>query len=404
MRSIHLRDIISFLLFLVVPIVAMHAFLENEAFLKENFPPLVNAQLWWHQFVSRPIPLASVRRPRTKWVALAEVDDTAFWNPPLSGIQPTNRRFIADIAKNAADAGAALIALDFKLKSPNDKVGDDPVRADDNRYLFASLAQIANTGTPVVLGCGFVRDAGGAWKEEPNIVDDRRLPALEGFGYINLPEDPRQLPLWQDARLPDNSSTEKFDSFALRIVNRFEELTNIAPRTAQNWTIQTATNLGEFVYGGFLPTSEFLKIPAEKLAKGDPDAKRLCRDKIVIVGATWHQDGGRGDLIDGHLSPIGFVPGVYLHANYVESLLDDRYALALPWHYSLPLELIFGLLLYVSYHWTRGTTAAIAVLAVFFIPFAIGYFLLANLGVYFDSILSLIPSFIHLGIDYIRHE
>ena len=200
MRSIRLRDIILFLVFLVVPVVCTQSFLENEGFWRQNFPPLIRTQLWWHQFVSRPIPLASVRRPRTKWVAVAEVDDTAFWNPPLSGIQPTNRRFIADVARNAADAGAALVAIDFKLKSPNNKIGDDPVRADDNRYLFASLAEIVKGGTPVVLGCGFVRDADGGWKEEPNVVEDRSLPQLEGFGYINLPEDPRQLPLWQDAR------------------------------------------------------------------------------------------------------------------------------------------------------------------------------------------------------------
>ena len=45
----------------------------------------------------------------------------------------------------------------------------------------------------------------------------------------------------------------------------------------------------------------------------------------MIVGADWSQYAyRRGKLTDLHQSPVGEIPGVYLHANYAAALIDSR--------------------------------------------------------------------------------
>jgi hypothetical protein len=56
-----------------------------------------------------------------------------------------------------------------------------------------------------------------------------------------------------------------FESFALRIVDSFENLTSISPRTVESRAALTAREREEFVYEGFLESSKLLKIPAGKL-------------------------------------------------------------------------------------------------------------------------------------------
>jgi len=47
--------------------------------------------------------------------------------------------------------------------------------------------------------------------------------------------------------------------------------------------------------------------------------------KVVIIGGGWHQYGvDSGPQNDAHESPVGLVYGAFVHANYVEALLDSR--------------------------------------------------------------------------------
>ncbi len=64
----------------------------------------------------------------------------------------------------------------------------------------------------------------------------------------------------------------------------------------------------------------------------EPPLNPLIRNRIVVIG----QDAGS----DYHQTPIGDVPGVVLQANYIESILDDRYLYPVSWI----LDLFFSLL------------------------------------------------------------
>src|SRR5207249_3328401 len=99
----------------------------------------------------------------------------------------------------------------------------------------------------------------------------------------------------------------------------------------------------------------FDKISATELLRGLPQASERCRDRIVIIGGTWHQRTRHGPPIESFLSPIGRVPGVYLHANYVEALNDDRFGPAVPRWIAMLLDLVVAVLVYLAFLRTRRT-------------------------------------------------
>ena len=59
---------------------------------KEQFPLLVEAQLYFHRFLSVLTPGSM----KVRAVTIVGVDDDAFWSEPVNGSQPTNRRYLAD--------------------------------------------------------------------------------------------------------------------------------------------------------------------------------------------------------------------------------------------------------------------------------------------------------------------
>jgi hypothetical protein len=68
-------------------------------------------------------------------------------------------------------------------------------------------------------------------------------------------------------------------------------------------------------FTSFIPADLFHPVDFANVLNGSPDALRL-RWKIVVIG-----DGQQ----DWHDTVVGRIPGVLLQANYIESLLDDRY-------------------------------------------------------------------------------
>jgi CHASE2 domain-containing sensor protein len=135
-----------------------------------------------------------------------------------------------------------------------------------------------------------------------------------------------------------------------------------------------------------------------------PAAVALCRSRIVIVGGTWHEAAeGKGALIEGFESPIGLVPGVYLQANYVEALLDRRFALGVGPGWMLALDLVLALLLYYFSRLPSTPIAGIAITLMFCLLIVLCYLTLANVGVYIDGVLALVVCAGHLVGERVIH-
>ncbi|MGA7928756.1 MAG: hypothetical protein WCA20_22520 [Candidatus Sulfotelmatobacter sp.] len=148
--------------------------------------------------------------------------------------------------------------------------------------------------------------------------------------------------------------------------------------------------------------SGFQTVAAEKLFKGDEDAIESCRGRIVLIGGNWRDDSGNGDPVDTHDTPVGPMAGMYIHANYMEAPLDDRYQRIVPLPFGLAFYLFVGILLYVYFHEAVTARGKLKVLGVFLLPLLASYVILANFNWYLDFILPLMLCFAHLVFEWGR--
>jgi CHASE2 domain-containing sensor protein len=160
----------------------------------------------------------------------------------------------------------------------------------------------------------------------------------------------------------------------------------------------------KLVFGSFIPETKFQLIPARALVRRDDNddekkkAMALCRGRIVVIGGKWFTDLG-GEPADRHDSPVGSMAGVYLHANYIEALLDDRYQQEVPLWFSLMFDATVGAFLYFSFH-RADTRGRLLILGAVVLLFA-SYVLFANLNYYLDFILLFIGYFGHLVVEFV---
>lgn len=154
----------------------------------------------------------------------------------------------------------------------------------------------------------------------------------------------------------------------------------------------------EFVYGRFVPDSTFLKVPAQDLVANTRSAQARCKHHVVIIGAVWHKI--TGEPVESFRSPIGPLPGVYFHANYIESLSGDQYQRGVPVWFALLFDFVVGIWLYIAYHSARSRKGQLMVLAVFLFPLLTGYIIVANFNRYLDFVLPLGLCFVHLGWEH----
>jgi len=342
----------------VLLVVLLLNLLGRLEWINEVLPQLQWAELKFHRFLCSFTP----RLITAKWVRTVEIDDTA--HQKLG--EPTNRDFLATLVRNAANGDAAAIVLDVKFLAPAGLAPgqDDVSRAAQNANLFAAIREATSNGVPLVLTCWLRKGRGGGFERRPNIYDGtlfplpddeggcstptangdagvgkewRRAQACVYIGNINLPADMRRLPLVTRTNDADTRSS----SLALAAVSAYEDVIDRKPRTREKEAVSSAMHENDFPLATFIPESAFQKIPIEDLAAGAYEAAvKLCRGRIIIIGGKWHTDLGHGELIDTYDTPVGKMSGMYLHANYIEALLDDRYGREVPLWIALLFDIV----------------------------------------------------------------
>jgi CHASE2 domain-containing sensor protein len=159
-----------------------------------------------------------------------------------------------------------------------------------------------------------------------------------------------------------------------------------------------------FPFGGWLKPDEFDRLDAESvLTLETMELHDKVAGKLVFVGSNWHQLGWKtGPLSDSHLTPIGPLPGVFVHANYAEAILaEDYYWPAPEWvAYVLEIGVLLAMALLLALEMNPLKTLTIVIVSsLLFI--AAGYILLQNLGIYFDFFIPLIFLLLHFSADRI---
>ncbi len=423
------------------------------------FPLFHKLQLGSHEVLCWLLP----RPASAKWTRMVAIDEKL--HEKLGVV--TDRSYLADLVRNAALGDAAVIVLDFQFTLAKGKKDgeDDPNRAPMNDDLKNAIFDAAKLGVPVIVPCWLDRDTRTVF---PSVFADTSLPlawngvcaypACARRGNVNPADDERKIPLRSELHFDPNidpgRSKECGDSLALAAVMAYEDATHREPRTRNKPTIAAALRDYRYVYGSFIaekrspknkaeaeakcapPSAEekcerddtevaaaavvaepaveaaeqkckianFQTIPIRCLHEKQPEAMRDARTRIVIIGGEWKEAPGRSEIFDSHETSVGPMAGMYLHANYIEALLDDRYMKEVPAVPALLFDIAVAALLYLSYHRAKNTRGRYVILSVFLIPLMTGYIVFVTLGYYLDFVLPLAGCFVHLGFEFVSDD
>ena len=315
------------------------------------------------------------------------IDDDAYYKSEAAGRAPINRRYLARLAGALAECNPAAIALDFDFRSPDPtgqtkaasrdgvELPEFPEYVDETAELLTTLRELsAERHIPVILPATIGLEQGD-FVREASIYDGFDLGAAQAAeGYIALDSDTKVIP--PTKRLKDGTS---LDSFSLAIVRSVDD----EALAGEQWS---AEMFGGFIRGDGIPQ---LSAGAVLRPESADELRRRVQHKAVLIGGAWHRLGyQRGSVIDSYDSPAGFIPGVLIHANYVEAVLDRRVVLPLSDWLVVPAEALLAFALaYALVLPSRPWVKASAVIALVALPVVCSYVAVQNFGVYFDVLI-----------------
>jgi CHASE2 domain-containing sensor protein len=304
---------------------------------------------------------------------LVVIGDDEYWAGPLAARAPLKRDYLARIVRALDAANVSVIALDVDLRTPGpglpDVVGRTLRRAAKGGYLLDDW----------VLG----EDGGPQARASPSA----RGPA---WGYIEAPRDIRRVPL-----AVNTQNAGQVPSFSEAIVQ--------ASHAAALGPVRERG--GAFPYAGFLGREAFRVCSAGQVVGDEAGpCDHALAHQIAIVGADWHRLGyGRGKAVDPHPTPAGELPGLFVHANYVEALIDQRVATPLPRRVGTCIEFALVLAAAVAMTLFPGLSNTVVIVAGAALLLALlSYFFLQNLGVYSDLLVPIAMVGLHSGFEQVR--
>lgn len=346
----------------------------------------MNARYSLYQWIQRLTLFG--RDPVVRSTVLVLIGDEEYWKGPLARRVPIKRDYLADLVRQVDLAEPAVIAIDFNLRSPVPGGSEHPAYQEETRKFLETVNEVA-TRRPVVLPRTIGYETGYMFDGDIHDGFPWSSPSHLKFGYIALPFDKRRIPV--SLNLKDGS---RIDSFPLAIALAFHAR-----------SVQVHHRTGALPFGSYLPLDQFEQHRASEVLAFDVKVlKEYLGRKIVIIGGAWHATAyARGPQIDGYLTPVGRMPGAFIHANYVEALLDRRAASPVSERVAATIELSLILAAMVvfavqnAWYWRL-----LAVVAVCVTPFVLSYFFLQNVGLYFDAVVPIVMVGAHSILDEAR--
>ena len=310
----------------------------------DGFKKCPGGELSWSQYLSaapfgyQRLTSSSHRSPRphsVKIVSLAKQQEPDDIFPPHFCKQ---RLFMARLLERIEGAHPAAIVID-KYFSPTACDEDEP-----NKRLRNSVAA---SPVPIIIGLQTLtkrdleRDKTLTEAEKKAFgdaclvlaptfkFDDADQHSRVKYGLTRMNRDTRKVPLrWAVYGNPEDLERGKptlMDTLSLATTEQFEQGMPHAE------VLNELLSQGKHPFTGFLneiPTISAMEVLCGKKLGGNPNwatcqgkdtsVDDQFRNRIVIIG----EFGNKDDL---HETVIGEIPGVVLQANYIESLLDDRY-------------------------------------------------------------------------------
>jgi CHASE2 domain-containing sensor protein len=281
--------------------------------------------------------VAAPRNPIPRYTAVVEIDPER--DPGSVGLQDLcrQRQMMAVLIRRIAAAMPSVIVIDKFF-------GETSCPGGINAALIAAMSEV-NAKIPVVVGR---RIAEGKYLQ-PSL--------LSGLGFreaiVNIDRDTRKLPLkWLVYRnkvdMDRETSQVWRETLALQAAEAYEKGNLEARRPDLAKLLDPVRNpyisfldLDQFkpyrYLAGFVLCGREVRPGEDATAcPGSQNALAALSGKIVVIGEINSDQ-------DTKTTVVGRIPGVYLQANFIEALLDDRY-----YEGSTALNYVFGFLFLAS--------------------------------------------------------
>jgi CHASE2 domain-containing sensor protein len=331
------------------------------------------------------------RRPYVQHTFVVTVDDNDFWKGEFDGRAPVRRDLLGCMISRLADAEARVIAVDFDLRSPvpGGSPRETPVYQHETDKLLGAIDRACAAHHAVVLPATIGFGTGKSLVLQSDIYSGAKVPPHFFFtGYIALPDDARAVPL--DIKLADQTP---LDSFALAAVRAY------LPDA-----VRAINDLDIFPFGGYLDPGAFPQLSAASVLRLDKAALQdQVGGKLVFIGSAWHRLSWKtGPLADSHITPVGPISGVFVHANYAEAILGGNYYWPVyePFAYAVEMLVLFAMAIVFAIEASAWKKVGF-VLGAAAVFISVGYVLLQNLGIYFDFLIPLVFLLLHVAVDRI---
>ena len=383
-------------------------------------------------FVSRGTPRHPNQSGHAAPIVILDIDDQTYkdWGEPAT----TPRDKLAALSDLSLKSGAKAVVVDIDLSSQG------PINAHDQllkRVVEDELTEATSRrrAARIVLARRVVHDSRSqSWIRQPFIENDRpkSRPPLQAGTTTFIRDDDQVIRRW---RLVERTCVEgrgdAVHSLQLLVAAVLFDAQDQV-ETARNALAESACNTGSATQMERQPIqlSSLLKIPLDDLSltsrmrfsfdyvhhrNGDlaPVAGRLgqptlvvmpaglatqfqpeqavqtLRGAIVLIGATHY------DSKDFHQTPVGEMPGVFLVANAIMSLLDQGVMRSPDWLVRLPLESLLILILAAIFTTLSLRFALwVGLICVFVLVFPLALVLL-RYGVWFDYVTPMLGPVIH---------
>jgi CHASE2 domain-containing sensor protein len=336
----------------------------------------------------------SPKDPYPDNTAILLIDDEDYWRGQPAGRSPIKRDFLADLILALEDANPAVIALDFDLRSPDP--GGNPVEQPElqgeTQKLLEAVRKVAQHRKIVLPKTIVWDDAQEEFVAESDIYNGFHFDGGNlDHGYLIFNDDRRRVPLLT----VEVTNGPPVKSFSQAIVQAYRP--NLLERYREG---------DELPYGGFIQPDKFNNniVTARDVLAHRPEAFQKLAFKIVLIGSGWSSRGfKRGETVDTFHTPVGALPGVLVHANYAEALIDGR--IYRPFHgwLLLALEIFWSLAVALPFAlevkpWQKFLFVAVICLVILIIS----YLSLMSLNLFYDFFIPVLLVICHGTFEQVR--
>lgn len=268
--------------------------------------------------------VAAPRNPIPRYTAVVEID--AERDPGSISLHDVcaQRRMMAVLVRRIAGGLPKLIAIDKFF-------GTRTCPGNTNADLISAVAEVS-AKVPVIIGRRILDG------EHLGYLDPTLFPAVPGLqeAILNIDPDSRRLPLAWEAyatkeSIKNNGDFAWRETMAVKAAKDYEGPEFLARHPRLNGLLKPPPQRPYISFFGLEQFQQFRFLagyvlcgrevkPGEDATAcvASPEALAHLSGKIVLIGEVSKEE-------DQWSSVIGRIPGVYLQANFIEALLDDRY-------------------------------------------------------------------------------